>query len=373
MESGNLAHPKLRHNQQGMTILLLTVILLLISTLLVFFALQYGLLQQKISANLYRNQQAFEAAYAGTQAAIPYFQTNYALIEAGASGGFLTPYLNASTQNVAQSNSSQYTFEFSNPTTSNYQLINITSTGVNADGTSTRVIHEQIYSFSSSITPPTMSLQTQGSVSLFNTSSFNNTATNNNISAGGNAFFNGGAQSTTSSGVSSNASKVGSDVTQNDSTIASMSSSNFFQSVFGASTSTVASNATYTYNGNFIDSYNSLNGTTGSTIWINETGIGTLSGNTTIGSAAKPVILIVNGNMEFLDNVTIYGYVFIMNPTLPVFFGNNVIINGAVGSTSNLFFLGNSTVNYNSSILNALPPVGTVGNYAVVPGSWRDF
>jgi hypothetical protein len=330
-------------------------------------------LQQKISANLARNQQAFEAAYAGEQAALPYFQANAATIQAAASGGYLTPYLNSSTQNVALDNGSQYTFVFSNPTANNYQLITIRATGVNADGTSTRVITQQIYAYSSSITPPTVSLETQAGVALFNNSQLNNSATNSNINAGGAVIFSDSSDSTTSSGVTSNSSALGSDVQQNNSTLSSMSTNNFFQSIFGASTSTVQSNADYTYNGNFIDSYNSLNGITGSTIWINETGVGTISGNTTIGSPTKPVIMIINGNMEFLGNVTINGFVFIMNPLLPVLLTNNVTINGAIASNSNLFFLNNSTVNYNSSVLNALPTVGSAGNYAILPGSWRDF
>lgn len=362
--------------QLGVATLLLTVIFLLISMLLILFASQYSALQQKISSNLYRNQQAFEAAQAGLDAAIPYYQTNYSAIVAGASGGFLQPYTNSNTTNVALANGSTYSFVYTNPTASNYNLVTITSTGTNSDGTATRVLVQQIQVYTTSIVPPTETMTIQGSITLKNAASINNTQTNANIIAGGSVTFQNSAQTTISSGIGSNSSNIGSDVQQNNSAISGMTSENFFTSMFGGGTAAVQSGANYVYTNNEDTSYNFLNGVTGSVIWINQTGgTATIGNTTTIGSAANPVILIVNGNLRLSNAVTIYGLVFIMNSTSTDFQANSVTVNGAIGATGNFSFSNSATLNYNSSVLNRLPPISGVGtsNYVKVPGSWRDF
>jgi Tfp pilus assembly protein PilX len=364
----------LNKKHRGMTVLLLTVTLLLVSMLLILFAAQYSGMQQKISANLYKNQQAYEAAEAGLEAAIPYFRANYAAITAAQSGGYLTPYMNSSTQNVTLANNSRYTFVYTNPTANNFQLITITSTGVNADGTSTRVISQQIRSTGTTITTPTVTMTTQGNIALKNSASINNTETNSNIISGGNVSFANSSQTTTSSGIGSNSSGLGSDVQENDATIAGMTTDAFFQSVFGMSQSSVQSSANYSYTNNTDANYNSLNGVTSSVIWINQTG-GTaeISNSTVIGSPTQPVVLIINGNLDIKNSVTIYGLIFIMNSTDTIFEHNSVTINGAIAATGNMQLSNSATLNYKSTVLSALPSIGGNSNYAKVPASWRDF
>lgn len=360
--------------QKGIAVLLLTVTLLVVSMLLVLFAGQYSALQQKITANLYKNQQAFEAAQAGLEAAIPYFEANYTAIVAQKSSGYLTPYTNGSTQNVVLANGSKYSFVYSNPLVNNFQLITITSTGVSADGTATRVVSQQIQTYGSSIPAPTVTMTIQGNINLNNSASINNTQTNANISSGGTVTFNNSAQTTTSAGVSSNRQKIGSDIQQNNTTISNMSSSAFFNSVFGTTQAAVQNAATYTYTNNQDKSYNFLNNITGSIIWINQTaGTATITNSTTIGSATRPVILIVNGNLDLANSVTIYGLIFIMNSTSTSFENNSVTINGAIAATGNFQFANSATLNYNSSVLNALPSITSVSTYGKVPASWKDF
>jgi len=364
----------LKKKHSGVAILLLTTTLLLISTLLTLFTTQYSSIQQKISAGLYQNQQAFEAATAGLETAIPYFQSNYSAITTTQSGGFLTPYVNSSTQNVALANGSTYTFVYSNPTANNYQLITITSTGKSADATSTRTVTQQIQAYTSGTPPPTISLTTKGNVSMSNSSSLNNTSTNSNLKAGGSIDFDNSSHTTISSGVGSNSSGIGSDVQQNNASIAAMSTNSFFQSIFGVDQSTVQSKANFTYTNSSNTSYNSLAGVTNSIIWINQTsGTAALSGTLTIGSATQPVILIVNGNLKISNSVTIYGLVFIMNSTQDTILRNTATVNGAMASTNNITFTNNTALNYNSTVLNALPASGSAPSYSKVPNSWRDF
>lgn len=364
----------LNKKYRGVSVLLLTVTLLLISMLLILFAAQYSALQQKITSNLYRNQQAFEAAQAGLEAAIPYFKTNYSAIVAGKSGGYLTPYMNSNTQNVTLANGSKYTFVFTNPTANNFNLITITSTGVNADGTSTRVISQQIQSSGTSITAPTVTMTTQGDISLKNSASINNTETNSNIISGGTVSFQNSSQTTISSGVGSNSGHTGSDIQQNNAAIGAMSTTAFFQSIFGASQSTVQSSANYTFTNNQDTNYNSLNGVTNAVIWINQTGgQAVISNATTIGSPTQPVVLIINGNLDLKNSVTIYGLIFIMNSSDTIFEQNSVTINGAIATTGDMQFSNSATLNYKSTVLSALPSIGGTSNYAKVPASWKDF
>lgn len=365
----------LKKQQRGMTILVITTSLMLISMLFILFATQYSILQQKIAANAYRNQQAFEAAQAGLEAALPYFQKNYSAIIAGQSGGYLTPYINSNTQNVTLANGSQYSFVLSNPNKNNYQLIQITSTGTTSDGSSIRVLKQLIQAYGSGMTPPTVSLQTQGSVSLGNTAAINNTQTNVNINAGGSIQLSNRGHTTTSIGLSSSTSGLGSDVSQNNQALSSLTPDNFFMSVFGVSQSSLKSTAKYTYNKVTDYTYNNvLNGITGGIIWVDQLGgTATINSTTIIGSVAKPVILVINGNLVLSGSAVINGFVFILNPTTSVSIRRNAIINGAISSTGNLNFSGASALNYNASILNALPAVSTNYNYAKVPASWRDF
>ena len=134
--------------------------------------------------------------------------------------------------------------------------------------------------------------------------------------------------------------------------------------------------ATLTYTNSNSTSYSNLNGVTGAIIWINQTNgsMASINNNVVIGSAAKPVILIVNGNLQLNNNVTIYGLVFVLNPTTDTQLDNNATINGAIASsTRDINFYNNATLNYNSSILNAMPSVGGANSYAKVAASWRDF
>lgn len=365
----------LKKKQVGVTILLLTVTLLLISTLLTLFSARYSTLQQKISANLYTNQQAFAAAQAGLEVALPYFQANYPAISANQSGGFLLPYVNSNTQNVTLTNGSKYTFVFSNPTANNYNLITVTSTGINADGTSTRSISQQLQAYSSGPPPSGITASVQGNITLNNSASLNNTQSNFNIKAGSNITFKNSSQTTTSSGVGSNSSGLGNDAVQNDSATASMTSSDFFQSIMGVSQSTAQSHATSTYTNSENTSYNFLNGVTGATIWINQTdNTATIDGTTVIGSPSSPVILIINGTINISNTAVIYGLVFVLGSNQTLTLKESAMINGEVATTGNISLKNSASINYNTSVLNALPSIGGISsNYAKVPGSWKDF
>jgi Tfp pilus assembly protein PilX len=362
--------------KSGFTVLLLAVVLLIISTLLIFFTAQYSSLQQKITSNYYKSEQALQAAQAGVEAAIPYLQANYTAITANSSGGYLLPYNNSSTQNVTLTNGSTYSFTYSNPTANSYQLITITSTGHNTDNSATTTITQQIGAYAYSLVPPTKSLSTQGNVSLKDNSSLINSSTNQNINAGGDISLKNNANTRTNSGVSSTSSGLGSDVQANVSSLANMTTDQFLTSTVGVNQSTLQSMANYTFTNSGNTNYSSaLNGIKSSVIWINQLNSNALiDNNTVIGSATNPVIIVINGGrLQLKDNVVIYGIVISINPTSNSKdqLKDNTVINGAILSSRDVNMSDNSKVNFNTSILNSVP--GGTPSYAKLPGSWRDF
>jgi hypothetical protein len=110
----------------------------------------------------------------------------------------------------------------------------------------------------------------------------------------------------------------------------------------------------------------------GRPLWIN----GDVSIDTSgdIGTATAPVLMVVNGGLEFTTpGVTIRGLV-VIRPADPatgwVTAGSGrvvgaVIVDGAVTGT------GAASIEYNGDVLTALR--ATVGNFTRVPGSWRDW
>lgn len=362
-----------RMRQKGFTILLLAVALLLISTMLILFAAEYSSLQLKITANLLANQEAFEAAEAGLEIAIPYFQANYSAITTQANGGFLQPYVNSNTSHVPLANNATYSFVFSNPTANNYNLITITATGTSPDGSANRTLVQQIYAYSTGAVP-NMSAETQGAFSLNDTTTLTNISTNFNIKTGGVVTILNGAQTITNAGVTSTASSQGNDILSNQSTLSSQSADDFFQNYFGVTPSALQTLANYTYTNGTDTTYNNLNGVNGAIIWINQIAqTAFINGSTVIGTQASPVILVIDGNLTLSGFATIFGIVFILNPSSQTQISNNATINGALASTASISLLNNSTLTYNAPVLYHLPATGAAPSYAKIPASWRDF
>jgi hypothetical protein len=118
-----------------------------------------------------------------------------------------------------------------------------------------------------------------------------------------------------------------------------------------------------------------LNGKTGTTIWIDQpSGAASLSGNTIVGSAANPVLLVVNGDFNVSGNVTIYGFVFVSGVTSADtdFTGNSSVI-GSMVTGDELNMSGNASITYNASEISAVKSSLTSSYNAKVSGSWKDF
>lgn len=330
----------MKKQQYGAAILLMAVMLIVMALLSVVFMARYSIMQTKTSSNQYSSAQAFEAGEAGLEYGLAYFNTNKATIIASATGGFI----NYSLASTTLSNNAQYQVVYTNPTANNFNLIQVTSTGTSADNTSTRTVSQ----LAAQAPPSLFTLTTQGSV-----------------------FVNGhggtvtGPYAVSAGGTVDPLAPANGQINQNDSSIANMSGNEFFTSVFGISEATMQSQSTI-YNDPSSVPWSSLSGN----VWIN--GNVSIAGSTTAGSAASPIILVINGSYTAAGNTKIYGVVYVTGTSsLNV---GNANVTGALITQGDVTLNGNAGVTYDSNIITMLlGSNSTVISYAKVPGSWKDF
>lgn len=365
--------PKATRYKFGAVTLVFAVVLIVLCTLIIIFAANYGRMQDMTVANQTRNTQAFEAAEAGQEFGINYLKQNAATIKATASGGNINYNIPAITD-VTLANGSKFTIVYTNPINGNYDLIEITSTGVNADNSSTRIIKQQVQMGSLLVTAPNSALTTKAAVNMSGNTTIINTANSNTVLAGGGVAESGNASLITQTGTYTTTA-AGSGVQQNLSSLSSLTNEQFFSSYFGTSISSMSGQFAQVFNNTGSTNYSdSLAGLTGTSVWINQTGGGTasISGNTTIGSASAPVLLVVNGPFSISGNVTIYGFIFVIGPSGIVTLTGNINIIGGLATTDDLTFSGNSNLTFNPTVLEAIKTNPSMSYFAKVPGSWKD-
>lgn len=373
-----MTNMRLKNSSEGYVILATSLILLMVLTLVALFAGQSLSTEGKIAGNTYRSQQAFEAAQAGLEYGINFATTNKSTIT---DGQVLTGTL---------SNSSTYSVVL-NFVGGNNTKLNIVSTGTCADGSASRIVKQIVKNSSSSITLPPNSVVSRGNVTLKNNASVSNTLGATTILTGGTVVINNNAQTVLASGVSSTSSSTKSDVVQNNSALAGTTDTGLQTTYAGMAFASFSALAGSSYSGTGSQDYSSsVSGQTGKIIYINQggsSGTVTTSNGLTIGSAANPVIVVVNGNLSLGNNLTIYGNLYVTgdinignNSTINgLVFGmgnttvsQNVTVNGAVVSGGTTTFAANNIViNYNPTVLGANNQIG--GNYGKVNGSWQDM
>ncbi len=370
----NLSHKcRGKRHQKGAATLLMSVILLSLLTLIILFAASYAIMQQKITTNTYRYLQAYEAAEAGLEYAVPYLTKNRTAILANPISGFLAAYVSVNTQNVVLAISSKFTIGYTNPIANNYNLIKITVTGTSDDSSSVQTMSQLVQYDSYLITTPTSPLVAKGAVSLSGSSQVINLTSTHNITSGSTITIQGAANTTTSNPlITSTAASLSTDVSQNNSTLSGETESQLFASYFGVNETTFKNNVTNYYTNSSDTNYNSaLNGKTNSIIWIDQTGgEAKIDGTTIIGSPTQPVIMIVNGNLRLSGTATIYGLVYVMQGTQTDALGSSNVI-GAFVNAGSLSLAGSAKLTFNQAALTAIQQ--NIGYYAKVPGSWMDF
>ena len=336
----NLYHNMNKRQQNGMATLVITVIILAGALLIIGYAANYTLLQQKTATNQYANNQAFDAAEAGIDYGTVYLSQNNATIKATASGGIINYGASDSNlTNVALSNNRRFSVVYTNPTANNYQLMLVSATGTSADGTATQTMSQLVRSQDSTLQ---YTLTTRGGANA-----------NGNAEITGNLGINAGG-AVTISGSSSV-----SNYQQNVGALSSISTDAFFSSIFSQSKASMQAQSTVYSNSSGVP-WSSLSGT----VWIDSNV--NLNSNAVIGSMTEPVLLIVNGNFDVNGTVTFYGLLYIAGTYSS---SGNFTLNGGVAAEGNINVTG-SSIGGNTDLVNQVLGANT---YSRVGGGWKDF
>lgn len=358
-----------KNKMRGAITLIATIVLMVASSLIIIYAAESYRMMTKSVANSNRNQQAIQAAEAGLDFGMNYFQKNSAAILLNPVNGYIPNYSSSNTS-ATLANSSSYSIAYTNPIQNNYSIIKITSTGLSDDGSSSRIVSMNISSDSLLAGNVAIPIVTKGNVILSGNVNVTNLSAVHTIDAASTISLNGLSRTTTTSGVSAS----GSDLHPNQNSLQTMTANDFMANYFGTSlTNAIKGQVAHSYSNNSSTNYGStLNGMTGTTIWINQSNNSTATiDNSTIGTVASPVLIIVNGNLNMTGTTTIYGFVF-ASGTLGVNSGGGIFtLVGGVASGGNVNMQGNVNIIYNSAVLTTLKT--NLIYWAKVPGSWKDF
>lgn len=223
------------------------------------------------------------------------------------------------------------------------------------------------------VNSPQASLTTYGDVTLQGNPTITNTITENTIWSGGSVRLVGSA--TTECGddcLGSNKNKINSDISDDDRQLSSLTNEQFFENSWGMDKATMQSSAdknitSITNLSKELDKDEYL----GKTIWVKQTGdkILSLTGGT-IGSAEKPVILVIDGDFKVAGNTTIYGIVYVTQDWTAA--NGTFKVNGAVVVEGKFEGNGTPDVIYDPLIFENIQKNNT-GYVAKIPGGWRDF
>ena len=412
--------------QRGAATLVSAVIILVLMTMITFFANRNVLFERKTAANQYRSTKAIEAAEAGVEWTIANLNSMRKLTAACATSTlsadrslrdkYLDPDNNGSYAEAfsaatplctliggawscscpsaapvaapiaaactAPEGCPTFRIGFTNmandPTLvrvsatgcTNSQAPCVVGAGTAADGTAT--VNQVMKLLSGLATLPAAALTAKGNVDFgSNAISATNTDPGTNgitINAGGTigGFINSNTV-VSLPGTPPGASLVGSDTS-----LSSLTDDQMFKSFFGMTkTQFQSSPATTTVNCSGVCNTPVLDAISAGarTMWVE--GNMTLNSNGTYGSPTAPVILVVNGNVHVQGTITIYGVLYCQDGTWDNTGGGDAQIVGAAIAEGSFTATGTPNPTYDPNVLKRLRE--TTGQYAKVPGGWRDF
>ena len=96
-----------------------------------------------------------------------------------------------------------------------------------------------------------------------------------------------------------------------------------------------------------------------------------IDGSLTLGSAERPVLLVVEGQVRLSGGVVIHGAIFTLAANWDTTGTANTQLHGALIALGNVGGTGTPTIAYDAAVLARLH--GQLGSFVRVPGSWRDF
>lgn len=412
-----------RGRQKGAATLLGTVIVLGLMTLIVFFANRNVLFERKTSANQYRSVRAIEAAEAGvewtlanlnaarkitnacaTSAVATDRQFRDVYLDPDANGSFKEAFAtsmpvctliggawscscpaNGNAATVASCSAPEgcptFRVEFANvaadATMVRVRVVGCTNSqqpcvpsASTADGTAT--ITQVIKALSGLSSLPAAAITAKQNVDFgSNAITASNTDPGTNgitINAGGSitGFLNDSTLHTLP-GTPPTSSLVG-----NDGSLAALTDDQMFMTYFGMTKDQFKTQASTTVvNCGGVCNAQMTAAVDGGarTIWVE--GDMTLNANGVYGSPTSPVVMVINGNVELRGTMTIYGVVYCQNGVWDNTGGGNAQVIGAAIAEGSFTATGTPDPTYDPNVLRRLRE--TTGDFAKVPGAWRDF
>ncbi len=343
--------------QRGIATLMISLILLFSITMMTLYAAQNTVIETQIAANDYRSKLAYEAAQAGLEAAIAELQTvaNRTLLADGdgvSDADGLIDSNNLIQPSVVLSNNARYHVSYSNPIQHDTHLIVITATGQSNDNSSTKTIRQTIQLLPLAMNVPSEGLITGGNITL------------PKLRQTSNGEATSSAKTTLSTPLNASESDC-----QNSLILSAQNRStgpeSLFNHTFKMSKTELKKMATkiacsHCSVSNFIS-------VAGGIAWLE--GEVRIAGNGTLGTADKPVLMVVDGDLTITGNAVYNGLIYTTGNFRTD--GGTAQINGAVVVEGD--FLANEAlcIHYKPAILNNMGKA--VGPIARVAGGWRDF
>ncbi|HFQ91275.1 MAG TPA: hypothetical protein ENK29_00200 [Chromatiales bacterium] len=337
-----------RGHQTGMATLAVVVLLLSLITIAALTAARNGVTEQRISANLYRERQAFAAAQAGL--AVAWNTLTWRRMNGLAPGGTLS----GGTGTLG--NDAVYHYAYRLVGTTPAPLVEIMSSGRAGDGTGKRTLWQM-----AQFIPP-LAIQPDGPLTS-RKAVYLNGAVLNNLPGG--PLIRAGGPITYTPGRTGSACRLpGQCMTDPD--MNGLTEDEFFATYFNMNRDMMTQLATG-YDCDVCTA--TADGQTGAILYIeNRRGTSIHLENSTLGSVDDPVILLVGSDIRGITGVSLYGLLYVMGGIEGI--ADDVAITGALVSDQDIVIQGDIAITHDTGVLGGLDKLG---HFAMLPGSWRDF
>lgn len=359
-----------RYRQGGAATLLVAVVLLISVTLVVLTTAQTVVTEQRIIANEQRAKQAFEAAAAGLSYGMGYFQANGA--DANGDDAIDTLLAAPDWTYVSGASGPSYRVRFVQVDAGSFDRVTIEAQGRSDDQSAIRSITETISGTPAVAHAPDNPLTSRGMVDLKGSGTITNPEGKSTIWSGDSFTATSASTKTYIYDVevdalkqSTSSTNKGVDIVDNDPNLSTLTDDQYFQNFLGMMPSDYKDLMARKIIDPSTTSVTTLDGEKRTVIWVD--GDAKFVSNTTIGTAADPVILIVDGNMEGAGTVNVNGILFVTGNWSG---SGNLEVRGAAVVKGDVDGTGSLDVIFDSSLMDNL---GTVGKAAAMPGTWRDW
>lgn len=348
-------------SQRGAITLFIGAGLMIASSLLTLTSVKSSLMQERMSQNIVRSEQAFATAEAGLEHGIIYFYQNRKAIF-----DYLANNSTSQTQQISLANGSLYHISYSQPDANDPFLIKVTVAGTSSDGSSQKTISNLIKYDAVLARMPSNPLSVKEEVNMGGNSVILNSHSPISIWSGGKVKITGTAYTENNAGIQSQRNQNNIDVIENDPALANATTDEFFYNFFGTDKNSIMQIANTVLTTQDISS---LDGKTNEIIWIEKPGETVHISSVTIGSPTEPVILVINANARINGQATIYGYVHVTGYLDKMNGGANIY--GTLSVEDRFIPNGGVNIEYRPTILSKVQKgFGSIGSIA---GSWSDI